>query len=33
MWNAQVEVEWRRLSEEVLGGVTDWWTPHPKATI
>jgi len=29
----EVEVQWRRLSEEVITGVWEWRRHHPKATL
>src|SRR5215208_7761886 len=33
MWDAQLDREWRRLSEEVLLGMKDWRAQHPRATL
>jgi len=29
----ETEAQWRRLSEEILSGMTEWRQAHPKATL
>ncbi len=33
VWDEQREQHWRRLSEEVMTGLRDWRTAHPRATF
>lgn len=33
MWTAEVEADWRELSEAVIVGMKEWRVQHPRATL
>ena len=32
-WGTEQEAQWQQLSEEVMTGLRDWRTAHPRATF